>query len=149
MIDHAETTATDTETAATVTQAAPKPAPPATEPPPLANETAAKPKKRGRPKGSGTKNKKRTAAKKPAQNKKGRPPGTGTEKKPEVVGTLTRCPYCKSTNREKYRNSRSMQFSGIDPKTGEPYNLVTWKRTSCSDCNRARIDKFYELVKSK
>lgn len=147
MTNQTETAATVEETAATSPQLGPEPAPPATEPPPV-DQTAAAPKKRGRPAGSGNKSKKKTAAKKPAGNKKGRPRGSVTKKKAEVVGTLTRCPHCDSTERVPYFGTRSMEYFGTDPSNGKKYNQITWRRTKCKACNRARIDKFYELVKS-
>lgn len=148
MTDQTETTAITSETVATVVV------------------TPANPKKRGRPKGSTNKKKakttatpKKTAAKKPAANPKptpppaetpatlgpGRPPGSTNEKQPEVVGTLTRCPHCKSTKREPYFGINTMEYTGTDPN-GDPYNRITWKRTKCKSCQRARIDKFFELI---
>lgn len=96
--------------------------PPAPEPPPVAAET-------------------------PASTGPGRPRGSVNEKKPEVVATLTRCPFCNSTDRHAYYGIITRDYSGNDPITGQPYNRISWKRTKCAACDRARVDKFYQLVK--
>ncbi|WP_417625139.1 hypothetical protein [Paremcibacter congregatus] len=155
MTEQNETTATavdkdslTTETPATSPQAGAKPAP-----------AAKKSRKRGRPAGSGNKKKKKTPAKKPAAKPKpapaatetpatrgpGRPPGTGGGQRQEVIGTLTRCKKCESTERAPYYGTVTRDIRGIDP-AGKEYNRITWRRTKCSNCQQARTDVFYELV---
>lgn len=103
-------------------------------------ETPAKPKKRTRTRGTTTKKKAKTAAK----NGPGRPAGPSGGKIPEVVGELTRCKKCDSTERVAYYGTISRDLTG--ERNGKRFNRVTWKRTKCASCHQARTDVFYEWI---
>lgn len=145
-----ETTATDAKTAADPQGNGANP-----------QEPKPKAKKRGRPKGATGKKTTKTAAKKPADKPKPPPPPAETTatvqgpgrpkgsqgKIPEVVGSLTRCKKCDSTERTRYYGIISREYSG--ERDGKPFNRVTWKRTTCANCNQARTDVFYEMTSGR
>lgn len=84
-------------------------------------------------------------AKKKATRKRkpGRPKGATTKQRDVVVGQLTRCKSCGSTDREPYAGIRELRHAGTDPE-GVEYNVVSWKRTKCTVCNQNRVDQFFE-----
>ena len=65
--------------------------------------------------------------------------------KPSVVeGQRTRCTTCGSTEREPYHGVIEQAIAGVDPKTGQLYTHVVWRRTRCRDCGKNRVDRSYE-----
>ncbi len=63
---------------------------------------------------------------------------------PIVVGELTACPACGSTDRTEYKDTREpLEHAGVTP-SGKPYTHVRWKRTCCKGCGQFRIDKVFE-----
>ena len=73
----------------------------------------------------------------------GRPTGARTEK---VIteANPSQCPKCGSTDREPYSNVRVMEFAGVDPRNGQAYTHVVWRRTRCRACGQSRIDRAQE-----
>jgi hypothetical protein len=61
----------------------------------------------------------------------------------QSVSQPSRCKKCGSTRREPYHGRKELEFSGQD-KEGKPFTHVVWRRTSCSDCGQARVDRHYE-----
>jgi len=56
-----------------------------------------------------------------------------------------RCPSCQSEQREKFTgNARRVETSGRSPITGERYNVVVFRWTSCRDCGQSISAKSYE-----
>jgi hypothetical protein len=61
---------------------------------------------------------------------------------PTVPVHASRCPACGSTSREPYHHTRTLEHAG--EHDGRPYTRVVWRRTVCTGCGRARVDKTYE-----
>lgn len=76
---------------------------------------------------------------------RGRPKGSKTEDLPIVDVSVSLCSKCKSTERTRYYSIKTMEYSGTTLQ-GNPYNFISWKRTTCKKCGQNRIDKFYENV---
>ena len=84
------------------------------------------------------------AKKKPTRKRRpGRPKGAKTKQRDVAVGTLTRCKGCGSTDREPYTGVREMNHEGVDDD-GNAFNVITWKRTQCSNCGQNRVDQTFE-----
>ena len=81
---------------------------------------------------------------KPTKKKPGRPKGSQTAKRDHVLGELTRCRACGSTDREPYSQTHVTAYSAIHPQTGKPYTHIVRRWTACSACGQARIDYYYE-----
>jgi hypothetical protein len=73
--------------------------------------------------------------------KKGRPKGSGNREVDQVEAPATACTKCGSTRREPYFNKRVIETAGIDPKTGQGYTAIVYRRTICSDCGQFRDDR--------
>jgi hypothetical protein len=69
--------------------------------------------------------------------KKGRPKGSPNREVDQVEAPATACTKCGSTRREPYFNKRVIETAGIDPKTGQGYTAIVYRRTIC-DCGHAR-----------
>lgn len=83
--------------------------------------------------------------KRATSRKRGRPAGSKNKKRDVVAGTLTRCRMCGSTDREPYTGEPAMMLcNGVD-NDGNAYNVITWRRTSCSLCGQYRVDQFHEM----
>lgn len=64
--------------------------------------------------------------------------------KPDVVVTsVTRCQKCGSTDREPYAGTVTRPIAGLDAG-GKPFTHVIWRRTRCTACGQARIDRHHE-----
>lgn len=72
----------------------------------------------------------------------GRPKGAKTEKL-IAPAAPSRCPKCHSTNRAPYHDVNTLEHGGLDA-AGQPYNRVVFRRTACTDCGQARVDRAYE-----
>jgi len=75
------------------------------------------------------------------------PPETAVEvitEEPEPVRivdlTASRCPTCRSTNREPYHGTQVIKGPVRIGRTS--YSRIELKRTICSDCGQRRIDRF-------
>lgn len=79
---------------------------------------------------------------------RGRPKGSKTKPRTEAVAIPSRCHACGSSERSEYYSANSMEFEGIDA-LGNPYNRITWRRTSCKACGAHRVDKTYEYILPK
>ena len=77
--------------------------------------------------------------------KRGRPAGAKNKQRDVVPGALTRCKMCGSTDRTKYEGEPRLMISGGVDQDGNPYNVVSWRRTSCATCGQHRIDQFFEM----
>jgi hypothetical protein len=73
--------------------------------------------------------------------KKGRPKGSPNREVDQVEAPATACTKCGSTRREPYFNKRVIETAGIDPKTGQGYTAIVYRRTICSDCGQFRDDR--------
>ena len=62
---------------------------------------------------------------------------------PTVEHNGTKCVRCGSTKRTPYVGSYEKELSGTF--NGQVFNLIHYRRTSCSDCGQQRIDKEYVL----
>ena len=63
------------------------------------------------------------------------PKGPHGPKLPVVLATLTCCPKCGSTKRERYTHVKTMAIGD---------STITWRHTRCSDCGQHRRDKTIE-----
>ena len=99
--------------------------------------------------------------KKAATKKRGRPKGAKTKERDVVRAEASRCNACGSADREPYRNATVHEYTGTRcdecPQVGTqgercicggvyrlPFSRVVLRRTSCSNCGQARIDKSWE-----
>jgi hypothetical protein len=73
--------------------------------------------------------------------KKGRPKGSPNREVDQVEAPATACTKCGSTRREPYFNKRVIETAGIDPKTGQGYTAIVYRRTICTDCGQFRDDR--------
>jgi hypothetical protein len=64
---------------------------------------------------------------------------------PQIETSATRCPKCRSTERDHYSRRRVVPYYGADPD-GCPCTRVVFRWTRCLACGQARIDKFYENI---
>ena len=93
--------------------------------------------------------------------RRGRPKGSKTKERDVVAADHTRCRQCGSENRTPYANSHAVEVSAVRclrcPLTGPkgrdcgcggryelPFSRVVLRRTSCKDCGQARFDKYWE-----
>ena len=67
-----------------------------------------------------------------------------------VIGELTRCPVCGSTDRKGYNNTRTVRARGLDAEdaNGNRVTHITYRRTRCAHCGQRRRDKFRENRKA-
>lgn len=82
-----------------------------------------------------------------AKKKRGRPAGSKNKPRDEVEVFISSCRVCGSTDRSKYTHTTTMELEGV-LATGQRYNQVTWRHTSCLHCGQSRIDRFYEMAKT-
>jgi len=61
--------------------------------------------------------------------------------------TISRCAVCGSTERDSYSNVCEQPYPGLDEK-GQPYTHIVRRRTACSKCGQARIDRSFENRKT-
>jgi len=73
---------------------------------------------------------------------KGRPMGAKNVATTQIVATPA-CPFCKSTERTKYRLVAALAYGGTTAD-GQPYTHVVTRRTCCKSCQKWRRDKFFE-----
>lgn len=74
---------------------------------------------------------------------RGRPKGSPNRPVDQVAAQATRCPHCKSTEREAYYRTTVQQFGGVDA-SGNPFTHIVRRWTRCERCGRNRIDRFLE-----
>lgn len=53
------------------------------------------------------------------------------------------CPRCHCTDRTAYFAIKTIQSIGVTP-SGVEYSQITFKRTRCSRCGQARVDRIFE-----
>jgi len=78
------------------------------------------------------------------RSNRGRPAGSTTAQVDTVPVEASRCRACGSTERTKYINRREHEIEG--EHNGQPYNLVVWRRCTCTACGQARDDRTYEYA---
>lgn len=78
----------------------------------------------------------------PAPRPQGRPQGATNAPAGQVV-VVPQCPYCRSSDREKYRFVSCTAHGGYTA-AGVEYSHVVRRRTKCLSCSKTRIDKFLE-----
>ncbi len=100
------------------------------------------------------------SAKKPT--KRGRPKGSKTKDRDVVAGAKTRCRFCGSEDRTPYKNADVLEFQSVKcircHQTGQegkecpcgavfsiPFNRIVLRRTECKSCGTARLDTFWEM----
>ena len=77
--------------------------------------------------------------------KRGRKKGSKPIAREQVVVIPSSCPKCGSTDREQYEGHPVVrEFAGV--KNGFEYNRISWKRTKCRNCGQHRTDQIYEKV---
>lgn len=81
------------------------------------------------------------------QKQRGRPFGSKNKARDEVEVFISACKSCGSTKRTRYTNTITHDLEGELP-TGQRYNQVTWRNTTCRKCGQARVDRFYEMVET-
>ena len=65
-----------------------------------------------------------------------------------VDADLPRCPECGSTDRTDYNDCNTIEFEGVHERFGS-YSHIVLRRTRCKQCDRARVDRFYEMRRAR
>lgn len=74
--------------------------------------------------------------------KAGRPKGSLTVERDVVAVIPAACKRCGSTKRTAYDKVIERAMAGTIE--GAAYNHIVWRRTKCTACGQARIERHYE-----